>query len=82
MSAPQTVWVAIYECKRDETVEVFASAEAAELWRQKIAYEEWTGWFEPETYPEDRKVAADEYFEMGESQGVESFRVEQHGVKS
>lgn len=66
------VVVATFQHKHGSDVQVFASAELAEAWRQEVAACNWSNGTD-EAMPSDPRAAADRYFEIGESIGDEFF---------
>lgn len=74
------VTVATFTHKHGVDTRVFATADAAELWRQEIAKEYWRD-FMNEDAPTDPVAMADRYFERGNELGDEFFAAEQCPVE-
>lgn len=63
LAKPQTVYVTTFEHKHGRDVSVYATADLAEMERQRIAADWWEEELSGADMPEDPRQAADSYFE-------------------
>ena len=70
----QTVYVAVYSSKYGDEVAVFNNIKAAQTWREDIAQEYWSDYFEKEK-PESKEDSANIYWDRLSQFGEEFFSI-------